>query len=76
MEGIYIFAQIIERYNVIFNYFEKYKDKVKWINEYYAEIIVSIDEKNNFYNAIKKYLEENSQVLDVINSEFVIRLDK
>ena len=76
LEGIYIFAQIMERYNVIFNYFEKYKDKVKWINEYYAEIIVSIDEKNNFYNNIKKYLEENNQVLDVINREFVNRLDK
>jgi hypothetical protein len=76
LEGIYIFAQIMERYNVIFNYFEKYKDKVKWINEYYAEIIVGIDEKNNFYNDIKKYLEENNQVLDVINREFIIRLDK
>ena len=76
LEGIYIFAQIMERYNVIFDYFEKYKEKVRWINEYYAEIIVSVDEKNNFYNDIKQYLDDNNQVLDVINREFINRLDR
>ena len=76
LKGLYIFAQMMERYNVIFNYFEKYKEKVKWINEYYAEIIVSIDEKNNFYNDIKNSLEENDQVLDYIKREFIIKLDK
>ena len=66
----------MERYNVIFDYFEKYKEKVRWINEYYAEIIVSVDEKNNFYNDIKQYLDDNNQVLDVINREFINRLDR
>ena len=75
LKGIYIFAQIMERYNIIFNYFEKHKDKLRWINEYYAEIIVAIEEKNNFYNDIKKYLDENDQLLDSIKREFVNKLE-
>ena len=75
MIGISIFTQIMQRYNVIFKYFEKHKDKIRWISEYYAEIIVAIEEKNNFYNDIKKYLDENSQLLDSIKSEFVIKLE-
>ena len=75
LKGLYIFAQILEKYNVIFNYFKKYNDKLKWINEYYNEIIVCIENKNNFYNDIKKYLEENTQLLDSIKRTFIINLE-
>ena len=76
LKGLYILTQIMERYNIIFKYVEEHIDKLKWINEYYAEIIVGMEEKNNFYNEIKQYLDESPLLVEYIKREFIIKLDK
>ena len=76
LRGIYILTQIMQRYDLIFNYVMEHKDKLKWIHEYYAEIIVSIEEKNHFYNEIKGYLNENPTLIEYIKKEFIIKTDK
>jgi hypothetical protein len=68
-------TQIYQRYNNAHQYIEKYKDKIKWINDFYAEVIVNVEEKNSYYNMIQPLLNSNPNLLEYIQAEFINKID-
>ena len=75
LKGIYMLTQIYQRYNNAHQYIEKYKDKIKWINDFYAEVIVNVEEKNSYYNMIQPLLNSNPNLLEYIQAEFINKID-
>ena len=75
LRGIYILAQVIQRFNDINKYIIENKERIRWINDFYAETIVNVQEKNNFYNDIKKLLDDNPGILEFIQKEFINKFE-
>ena len=36
LRGVFLLAQLMERYNIVENYIMEHKNKIKWINDFYA----------------------------------------
>ena len=75
LRGIYILAQMMQRNNEIDSYIMEHKNKVKWINDFYAEVIVNVEENNYIFNGVKKYIEENPGILDYIQKAIINKLE-
>ena len=74
--GIYVFAKIISQYQVVFDYFIKNKNNVEWIKDYYAIILVNIEDKKSYiYKNLEKTLEKYPDLLQVIENEFINKLE-
>ena len=68
LESLYIISKTIEKYDIVFEYFKKNKNKVEWVKEYYTEFF---DNKYNisFLNKI------HPDTLSAIESLFINKLD-
>ena len=75
LKGIKILTQLVVRYNVVYQYFEKNKNKLKWINDFHAETIVNIAEQNTYYKDIKTILDKNEDLMEFIHKEFINKLE-
>ena len=68
IQGLYILAKAIEKYENVFEYFKKNKNKLKWVNEYYTEFF---EDKFNL-----SYVKNiHSDILSVIEAQIIIKLD-
>ena len=75
LRGVYILAQVMQRFDDINKYVMENKERIKWINDFYAETIVNVQEKNNSYNDIKKLLEDIPGILEFIQNEFINKFE-
>ena len=68
LESLYIIAKIIEKYDIVFEYFKKNNNKIEWVKEYYTEFF---DNKYNisFLNKI------HPDILSTIETQFINKLE-
>ena len=71
LEGLFILTTAIQRYKCVYEYFNKNKDKVKWVNNYYMEFYM---ETNNLMKYIGKILNDHPNLLEFIADKFINRL--
>ena len=74
--GIYSFAKVISQNQDVYEYFVKNKNKVAWIKDYCAVILVNLEDKNNDFN--KKYgnsFNKYPDLLHIIENDFINKLD-
>ena len=75
LRGVFLLAQLMERYNIVENYIMEHKNKIKWINDFYAELIVNIEEKNTEYSGAKNLIDENPGMLEYIQKEIINKFE-
>ena len=75
IQGIYAFSKAISQIQIVYEYFVNNKNKVAWIKDYYVMILVNSEDKNNiFYKNIEKVIEKYTDLLEVINNDFINKL--
>ena len=75
LQGIYSIGKAISQYQIIYEYFVNNKNKIAWIKDYFAYILVNLGDKNGvIYKNIEKTLEKYSNLLQVIQNDFINKL--
>ena len=75
LRGIFLLSQLMERYQIVEKYIIEYKNKIKWINDFYAEVIVNVEEKNAEYIGVKNLIDENPGMLEYIQKEIINKFE-
>ena len=75
LRGIFLLSQLMERYQIVEKYIMEYKNKIKWINDFYAEVIVNVEEKNSQYSGVKNLIDENPGMLEYIQKEIINKFE-
>ena len=71
LDKIFILATAIQKYNCVYKYFNKNKDKVKWVNNYYMEFFM---ESNNLSQYLGEILNYHPNIFEFIEDNFINRL--
>ena len=71
LDKIFILATAIQKYNCVYEYFNKNKDKVKWVNNYYMEFFM---ESNNLSQYLGEILNYHPNIFEFIEDNFINRL--
>ena len=71
MDGLIILTTAIQSYNCVYEYFNKNKEKVKWVNNYYMEFFM---ETNNLSQCLGEILNHHPNLFEFIEDKFINRL--
>ena len=72
LEGLFLLAKAIQQYKNLYEYLKKYRNKVKWVNEFYLESIIDSNNLNQKYAYI---LNVHPDLFEVIETHFINRLE-
>ena len=75
LDGLYIISKIIAKYNNVYEYFKKNQEKIRWVNDYYMEFFMETNDKNNITQNLGKILNCHPDLFEVIEGQFINRLD-
>ena len=72
LEVIFLLTKAMQQYTIIYEYFKKNKNKIKWINDFYLECILDSSNSSQKYNQI---LNHHPDLFEVIETQFINKLE-
>ena len=74
--GIYALAKIIVHHQKVYEYFMKNKNSVLWVKDYYVVMMINSEDKNSeFYKKIENLVIKYPDLYQVIENNFVNKLE-
>ena len=72
LNGIFCISKAIEKYENVFEYFKKNKKEVEWVRDYYMGFF---NDKVNLLQNLSGLLNKHQDLFQVIEAQFISRLD-
>ena len=74
--GIYSLAKVIKQHQNVYEYFIKNKNSVLWVKDFYVVMMINSEDKNSeFYKKIEKLIVKCPDLYQVIENDFVNKLE-
>ena len=71
LEGLFIFSVAIQKYDNVYEYLKKNKNKLGWVNEYYTEFFMV---SNTLYQYLEGILHHHPNLFEIIECQLINRL--